>query len=164
MTIATGDQAPAFELPVGESEQTLRLADALESGPVVVAVYKSSCRASKVALPVLQNLRDSYTEARLAVWGIALDSPNITGSFARRFGVDLPLLIDEDGYPTAQAYGVSETPTVFLIANSGDVVWQTVGFDATAMEHLSREVGQLLDVPAVSLSASLADLPDRVPG
>ncbi len=164
MPIDTGATAPTFALPDAMAERSWSLPEALSSGPVVVGVYKSSCRASKLALPVLDKLYQSYPNDDVAVWGVALDSPNVTTSFARRYELTLPLLIDGEGYPTAQALGVTETPTIFLIDRSGAVVWQTVGFDKSDLARLSEEIGRLIDLPPVDVTSSTDDDPPRVPG
>jgi peroxiredoxin len=164
MTIATGSPSPAFSLPNATDDRILSLQEGLSTGPVIVALYKSSCRASKLALPVLQQLYGAYPADRIAIWGLALDSANITASFARRYAVSLPLLIDDEGYPTGQAYGITETPTIFLIESPGVVSWQLTGFDKVALDQLNQEIARRLELPATDLSAAMDDLPAHLHG
>lgn len=164
MALDHGGAASGFTLGDAAQAQRLSLTDALEHGPVVVSFYKTSCRASKVAFPFLERLRQAYPEERVAVWGISLDSPNVTSSFMRRYEITFPNLVDNDGYPIAQAYGVTETPTTFLIDQGGTIVWQSEGFEKSAMETLSAKVAYLLDLPAANVAANMDDIPDRVPG
>ncbi len=87
------------------------LADSLEKGPVLLALYKSSCGASKAMMPVLNRFVDRYGPAGLQVVGVAQDSPNVTRSFARRSGgLDYPILIEGDQYPLSEAFDISPLP------------------------------------------------------
>src|SRR5688572_29503599 len=72
---------------------------ALTTGPVLLGIYKSSCAASKVMLPMLQRIQWAHETDGLTTFGVAQDSPNITRSFARRYGIDVPILIEGSEYP-----------------------------------------------------------------
>lgn len=164
MTIATGSPSPAFSLPNAADDRTFSLNEGLRTGPVLVGLYKSSCRASKLTLPVLQKMYETYPADRIAIWGLALDSANITASFARRYALSLPLLIDGEGYQTGQAYGITETPTIFMIEPSEVVTWQMAGFDRAALEEVNQEIARRLDLPAADLSVAMEDHPAHLHG
>lgn len=164
MPIEIGSQAPTFTLSDAAEGVQYRLDDAVRRGPVVLAIYKSSCQASKTAMPVLDRLARAYPAERLTVWGIAQDSANVTRSFARRYGITFPILVDEDDYAVSRAYDIPETPTVVLIGSDGVVRWQSSGFDKAAMAELSQRVAELLGVPPVDVLAGSEDVPERVPG
>jgi len=164
MSITTGSPSRDFSLANVADDRRVSLAGGLAAGPVLVGLYKSSCRASKATLPVLQKLYETYPADRIAIWGLALDSANITASFARRYTLTLPLLIDDEGYPTGQAYGITDTPAVFLIEPSGVVSWQMVGFDKAAIDRLNQEIALRLAVEVADLSAETADLPTHIHG
>src|SRR5262245_45415157 len=83
---------------------------ALETGPVLLGIYKSSCAASKVMLPMLQRIQASHGADGLTTFGVAQDSPNITRSFARRFGLNIPLLIEGSAYPLSAGFDIRATP------------------------------------------------------
>ena len=164
MPIAVGSEAPFFELKDATGNITWALEQRLQRGPVVLAFYQSSCRASKITLPFLECLARALPTDRFTILGIALDSPNVTLSFARRYAITFPLLPDGDGYPTARAYDIVETPTIFLIDPAGRVLWQSAGFDKGAIDQLSELLASAIGVPPVSVTVGSDDLPARVPG
>ncbi|MDI3340237.1 MAG: TlpA disulfide reductase family protein [Sphaerobacter sp.] len=164
MPLEIGARAPEFTLPDAAEGRMHSLAEALRSGPVLIAIYKSSCQASKTAFPFLEKIYQRYPKDRLTVWGIAQDSPNVTRSFARRYGITFPLLIDQDDYATSRAYDILATPTIFLIHQDGEIVWQGMGFQKGAMADLSAQVAKLLDVPPEDITAGTDDVPPWVPG
>jgi peroxiredoxin len=165
MVVEIGKRAPDFELPVaGGDHETARLDVALEKGPVVVSVYKSSCRASKVLFPFLESLSNGYSSDRLTIWGLSLDSQNVTSSFIRRYELTFPNLVDEEGYPTAQSYEVEETPTTYLIGQDGNVLWAGVAFNKAELDELSEKVAALIDETVADITSNSTEVPDTVPG
>ncbi|MEX2426210.1 MAG: TlpA disulfide reductase family protein [Thermomicrobiaceae bacterium] len=164
MTIATGATAPAIALPDAAEDAPHDLSEALKSGPAIVGIYKSSCEASKTMFRMLEQIRQKYPDDRLAVWGVAQDSPNVTRSFIRRIGLSFPILIEGDEYPISKEYDIEATPTVFLIDQSGTIIWQGMGFQNAAIEELSGKVAEILGVEPVDIFDGVEDIPGWVPG
>ncbi|HET9015011.1 MAG TPA: TlpA disulfide reductase family protein [Thermomicrobiaceae bacterium] len=163
MPVETGTKAPPFTLPDADGA-THRLEDALARGPVVVGLYKSSCQASKTMFPFLERLFQGYSRDRLTVWGVSQDSPNVTKSFARRYGITFPILVDQDDYAVSRDFDILATPTVFVLNPSGEVVWQAMGFQKPAIDELSGAVAGLLGVDPVDLTSGTDDVSPWVPG
>src|ERR671926_196494 len=103
-TIQLGSHAPATDLTLPTADGDKRsIGEALARGPVLLGIYKSSCAASKAMLPMLERIHDRFGDEGLTVFGVAQDSANITRSFARRYGVTFPLLIEGGDYPLSRA-------------------------------------------------------------
>jgi peroxiredoxin len=164
MPVEVGSKVPSFALLDAFAGERRDLHDALRRGPVVLALYKASCQASKTAMPLLERLAQAYSPERLTVWGVAQDSANVTQSFARRTGVTFPVLLDQDDYALSRAFDIPETPTIVLIDRDGTVLWQTSGFQKASLAELSRRIGELLGLEPVDVLAGTEDVPDRVPG
>lgn len=164
MPVEVGMKAPPFALLDAVEGERHSLEEALRRGPVVLVIYKSSCQASKTAMPFLERLFQAYPRERLTVWGVAQDSANVTRSFIRRSGVTFPVLIDQDDYAVSRAFDIPATPTIVLIDRDGTVLWQAVGFQKAAMVELSRRVAELLELEPVDVVAGTEDVPDWVPG
>jgi len=164
MPVDAGTAAPTFALKDANEGQPYDLSQALRRGPVLLAIYKSSCQASKTAFPFLQKILEAYSSDQITVWGIAQDSPNITKSFARRAGVTFPILIDDNDYEVSRAFDIMATPTIFLIDGGGTVVWQRTGFQKPAMDELSEAVAELLGTAPVDITSGTDDVPAWVPG
>lgn len=164
MPVDAGAPAPTFVLKDAADEQTYDLSEAVRQGPVLLGIYKSSCQASKTAFPFLEQIHQTYSHGEIAVWGIAQDSPNVTRSFARRTAVTFPMLIDDNDYAVSRAFDIMATPTIYLIDQSGTVVWQRMGFQKPAMDELSQKVAELLGTTPIDLTSNTDDVPSWVPG
>jgi len=139
--------------------------DALKHGSVLLGLYKSSCQASKTMFPFLERLHQRYAETPLTVLGVSQDSPMITTSFARRMGVTFPMLIEPAGYPVANAYGITCTPTVFLILPDGSVSYTTMGFFRDPVNELGNAVAAAVGrKPSPLVTEADSDVPVFVPG
>jgi peroxiredoxin len=137
----------------------------LKTGPLVLGIYKCSCQASKTVFPVLERLFQREHAHGLSVVGVAQDSANITRSFARRYGITFPLLIEPEGYPISTAYDIFATPTVFLIRPDGTVAFTLMGFLRDQINQLGDAVAAELNQPPQPLITDAdTDMPLFVPG
>lgn len=161
-TIDVGSSAPTFALNDATENRLHAVDEVLARGPLLIGIYKSSCEASKTTFPFLEKLHQAYPA--LTIWGIAQDSPNVTRSFMRRAGVSFPMLIDDNDYAVSRAYNILATPSLFLINQSGTVIWQRIGFQKASMSELSTVVADLLGVSAVDILAGSENVPVWVPG
>jgi peroxiredoxin len=164
MSIETGTRAPDFSLTDAGGDTSYSLSEALERGPAIIGIYKSSCQASKTMFPMLERIRQAYPEESLTILGVSQDSPNVTRSFTRRTGVSFPMLVETEGYPVSSAYDIGATPTVYLIDRDGTVVWQGLGFQKPAIEELNAAVAKLLGTEPVDILEGADDIPAWVPG
>jgi peroxiredoxin len=139
--------------------------DALETGPVLLGIYKSSCAASKVMLPILQRIQNAHAANNLTTFGVAQDSANITRSFARRYGLDIPLLIEGPGFPLSAGFDIRATPTVFLLHRDGSIAYTTMGFLRDQVEEIEAAVAGELSVPPKRIvDPAESEIPLFVPG
>ena len=166
MTIEQGQKAPfpdgEFDDAEGQPHDLRRTA---AGGPVLLGIYKSSCASSKQMFPFLERLHERHGAEGLTVLGISQDSANITRSFARRYGITFPLLLEGDDYPVSRAFDIMATPTVFLIEPDGTVAYATMGFMKPALDALGDAVADALAKPHQALVTSAdADVPMFVPG
>jgi hypothetical protein len=69
----------------------------------------------------------------------------------KEFGVTFPVLLDPpDSYPVSNAYGLTNVPTLFWIAEDGEIEISSVGWLKADFEQINRkmaEAGKI--VPAV---------------
>lgn len=162
-----GTKAPeavslSLESTTGEA---MSIAEALAHGPVLVAIYKSSCQASKTMFPFLERLHQRHAGSPLHVLGVSQDSLNITRSFARRGGITFPILIESDGYPLSNAFDIASTPTVFLIREDGTIAYETMGFFKDPVNGLADAVADAVGAEKSPLYTEAdSDTPAFVPG
>jgi cytochrome c biogenesis protein CcmG, thiol:disulfide interchange protein DsbE len=166
MTIEQGQQAPFPNAEFDDAEgQAHDLSGIAANGPLLLGIYKSSCASSKQMFPFLERLHARHNADGLTVLGISQDSANITRSFARRYGITFPLLLEGDDYPVSRAFDIMATPTVFLIEPSGTVAYATMGYMKPALDALGDAVADALGKPhQLLVTPDDADLPMFVPG
>jgi peroxiredoxin len=166
MTTQVGERAPVPEVAFDDAEGLTRnLSELLASGPLLLGIYKSSCASSKQMFPFLERLYQRYRDQGLHVVGVAQDSANITRSFARRYGVTFPLLIEGEDFPISSAFDIAATPTVYLIMPNGDISYTTMGFMKPGLDALGDAVADALGRPHEPLVTDAdGDVPMFVPG
>ena len=161
--IGPGKNAPAFTLP-GLNGQKYSLTEALKKGPAVVTFFKISCPVCQFTLPFVDRVYETYGDDKVTFWGISQDDARDTREFNEEFGVKFPALIDEDGYPVSNQYGLTNVPTVLLIGAGGKAVVSTTGFDKAALEKINAEVARYSGKPEKPLFRPGEVVPDYKPG
>lgn len=166
MTTEQGEIAPVPDVPFSDAEGAdQELARLLDEGPLLLGIYKSSCASSKQMFPFLERIAQRYADTALSVRGVSQDSPNITRSFARRYGITFPLLIEGDDFPISRAFDIMATPTVFLIDADRRVSFATMGFLKPGLDALGDAVADALGKPHEPLvTPDDGDVPMFVPG
>ena len=158
-----GASAPDFSLPDAAGTNH-RLAEALESGPVVLAFMKADCGTCTLAFPYLERLHQAYRGAAWSIWGICQHPARAAEWFAKNTGVTFPLLIETDGFPVSCAYDPPATPTVFLIDRSGVVKSGHFGFAKPDLNTLAADLAAALEREPVVVAPPDDGQPDFRPG
>ena len=162
----TGALAPALDAEISDAEgRPHRISAALQRGPVLLGIYKSSCAASKTMFPILERLHQRYGPVGLTVLGVAQDSANITRSFARRYGITFPLLVEGEAYPISRLFDIFATPTVYLIRPDGRIVFSAMGFFREQVNQLGEAIAAEFGLPPEPVVRDEErDIPFFVPG
>lgn len=138
----TGVAAPDFGLPTTDGKQ-FSLKEALARGPVVPAFFKVSCPVCQYAFPFLQRLYEAYRQKGVTLVAISQDNERDTKAFAKQFGITFPLLLDDPiSYPVSNGYGITNVPTVFWIAQDGEIEISSVGWSRQDMEAINRKMAE----------------------
>jgi peroxiredoxin len=166
MTTEQGQEAPFPDRDFEDAEgQAHNLKHVLQNGPVLLGIYKSSCASSKQMFPFLERLHERHLGDGLTVLGVSQDSANITRSFARRYGITFPIVIEGEDYPISRAFDIMATPTVFLIDPVGTVAYTTMGFMKPALDALGDVVADAVGASHAPLVTSAdGEVPMFVPG
>ncbi len=140
--LATGKRAPDFELKTLDGNQ-FSLADELARGPVVLAFFKVSCPTCQYAFPFLERLYKAYGRNGVALVGVSQNGAKETASFIKEFGVTFPILLDDtNSYPVSNAYGLTNVPTSFWIAQDGEIEVSSVGWVKADFEQINRKMAE----------------------
>lgn len=161
--LPAGAKAPAISLQ-DVNGQTVTLADALKKGPVVAAFFKVSCPTCQFTTPFLERLHETYGGPQFTLFGISQDDARDTREFFKEFDVEFPSLIDADGYPVSNQYGITNVPTIFLIAQDGKIQETSVGFAKKELERIAAQVAQATGKPPQALFKPSEAVPEVKPG
>jgi len=140
--LATGKKAPEFDLKTLDGKR-FSLADELARGPVVLAFFKVSCPTCQYALPFFERLYKAYGEKGVTLVGVSQNDAKETAAFAKDFGVTFPILLDDTHkYPVSNAYGLTNVPTVFWIAQDSEIEISSVGWVKFDFEQINRRMAE----------------------
>ena len=161
--LTNGTPTPDFSLPALDGE-TYSLSSLLDHGPVVLVFFKISCPVCQYTFPFLQRISDRFAGKDVSLIGVSQDDVRDTKEFNQEYGVKFPTLIDRDGYPVSNAYGLTNVPTIFLVSPDGRIKVECMGFDKAALEKIVAELSQHERVSAAPLFRGDEDVPAYKPG
>jgi peroxiredoxin len=162
-TIAAGQTAPDFSLKSIDGTE-YSLAKLLQRGPVFVSFFKVSCPVCQFTFPFLERLHKRYGGKEVTFLGISQDNPRATTEFADEYGVTFPRVLDAEGYPVSNAYGLTNVPTSFLIDTDGSVKIASLGFNKKDLEDIAAELSERGKIPAAALFRPGESVPAHRPG
>lgn len=146
--LTVGTKAPEFELKAMDGQRFV-LREELTRGPVVLAFFKVSCPTCQYAFPFLERLHRAYGHQasghkNVALSGVSQNNPKDTAAFTKEFGVTFPVLLDAtERYPVSNAYGLTNVPTIFWIAQDGEIEVSSVGWVKADFEQINRKMAEL---------------------
>src|SRR5437016_6736000 len=140
--LATGTASPDFTLRNTEGKQ-FSLKDGLARGPVVLAFFKISCPVCQYALPYLERIYKAYGNKKVAIVGVSQDQQRDTLAFIQEYGITFPVLLDDTvSYPVSNAFGLTNVPTIFWIAEDGEIEISSVGWVRKEIEEINRRAAE----------------------
>jgi peroxiredoxin len=140
--LATATKAPAFELKTVDG-QSFSLPVELARNPVVLAFFKVSCPTCQYAFPFLERLYKAYGKNGVTLVGVSQNDAKETAAFAKDFGVTFPMLLDDTRtYTASNLYGLTNVPTIFWIAQDGEIELSSVGWVKADFEQLNRKMAE----------------------
>jgi peroxiredoxin len=158
--LTTGTKAPDFELKAMDGRRFV-LREELSHGPVVLAFFKVSCPTCQYAFPFLERLERAYGHSGVRIVGVSQNNPRDTANFMKEFGVTFPVLLDDtEKYPAANAYGLTNVPTVFWIAQDGEIEVSSVGWVKADFEHINKKMAEARNIPPALVFKPQEDVRD----
>lgn len=140
--LATGTKAPEFELKTLDGK-SFSLADELARNPVVLAFFKVSCPTCQYAFPFLERLHKAYGKNGVTLVGVSQNGAKDTAAFNKEFGITFPILLDDTHkYLVSNAYGLTNVPTVFWIAQDGEIEVSSVAWVKADFEEINRKMAE----------------------
>jgi peroxiredoxin len=149
--LPAGAKAPDFRLPT-VSHGVLSLADALHRGPVVLSFFKISCPTCQYALPFLERIAQGYRGQSVTVMGVSQNSREDTKRFQKEYGLSFPIGLDDPAnYKVSNAFGLTYTPTTFLIAATGAIEISSEGWSLAEISAINNKICATLQAPPAEI-------------
>jgi peroxiredoxin len=137
------------------------LSEELAKGPVVLVFFKVSCPTCQYALPYLERLYKAYKNKGVTLVGISQNDAKETADFCKDFGVTIPMLLDDPRtYPVSNAYGLTNVPTIFWIAQGGEIEVSSVGWVKAEFELINRKMAETGKIAAAPVFRSGEEVRD----
>lgn len=137
-----GTSAPDFKLQTLDGKQ-FSLREALVRGPVVAAFFKVSCPVCQYAFPFLERIYKAHGGKNVTIVGVSQNDKKDTAAFVKEYGLTFPILLDDtNAYPVSNAYGLTNVPTIFWIAQDGEIEISSVGWDRKEIEEINRKAAK----------------------
>ncbi len=127
-----GEPAPPLSLAVAAGAepggpQRVTLSD-MQDEVVVLEFWASWCGACRRATPILNDLRDEFSEDAVAFYAVnvePIDRQRLQAAHAA-FGTRFPSLHDRSG-EVQRRYAIKTLPTVIVVDRAGVVRWASTG-------------------------------------
>ena len=161
--LTAGKSAPSISLTT-TSGQKLTLADALKKGPVLAAFFKVNCPTCQFTLPFLERIYEKYGSAHFTLWGISQNDAADSRDFNQEFGIRFPVLLDTAGFAVSNRYGLTNVPSLFLIAPDGAIQMSSVGFAKEDIERIAVEAARASSKPVAPVFKPGEVVPQYKPG
>ena len=157
--LTMGAKAPDFNLKTLDGKP-FSLSEELAQTPVVLAFFKVSCPTCQYAFPFYERLYKAYGRKGIAFLGVSQNNSKDTADFAKQFGITFPILLDETHYPVSNAYGLTNVPTIFWIAQDGEIEVSSVGWMKVDFEQVNRKMAETGKLPAAVMFKPGEDVRD----
>jgi peroxiredoxin len=158
--LTPGTNAPDFELKAMDGRRFV-LRDELAHGPIVLAFFKVSCPTCQYAFPFLERLERAYGHSGVRIIGVSQNNPRDTANFTKDFGVTFPVLLDDtEKYPASNAYKLTNVPTIFWIAQDGEIELSSVGWVKADFEQINKKMAEARNIPLATVFKPQEDVRD----
>jgi peroxiredoxin len=159
--LSVGMRAPQFELPILESGAEFSLQAALARGPVLLVFFKISCPVCQYALPFFERIYRAHGGGKVTIAGISQNGAQDTRQFLERFGITFEMLLDDTNtFPISNAYGLTNVPTAFWIAEDGEIEISSVGWVKADVEAMARKAADTNKAKGAPVFEAGEQIPD----
>ena len=158
--LATGVKAPSFELRTVDGKP-FSLDDARAQAPVVLVFFKVSCPTCQYALPFFERLHKTYGSKGARVIGVSQNDAQETVRFIKEFGITFPVLLDDPrSYAASNAYGLTNVPSIFWVAQDGEIEVSSVGWVKADFDAINRQMAEAQKISPASMFKPGEDVRD----
>ena len=137
--VPLGALAPDFNITDVDSSLTYELSD-FQGKIVMLDLFATWCGPCIAALPIIRELYLMYPEDMFQIISIDVDtgeSQSLVSNFRKNYGMDWIVGIDHNNtIDSILDYGSGYIPTMYLINETGHVIYAEIGFDESTVRSL----------------------------
>jgi peroxiredoxin len=133
--------------------KTFHLSDHLGKEVILLDFWATFCEPCKAEFPHLRAMFEEQRSKGLLVVAVAMDGPETTAdvpAFVRRFGIDFPVVVDEDSSIASLYNPKKSMPLSVLIDRSGHIARVREGYNPGDQTLIAADVAAALSRPAAS--------------
>ncbi len=152
ISAAGGAQATDFTARDMDGK-TLRLSDYLGKQAVLLDFWSTYCEPCLAEMPHLRKIYDTYKARGFVVIAVSMDGPETVGqvpAFAKRNGMNFPVVLDEDSHVVSIYNPKRSAPLSILIDKKGRVARIHEGYNPGDETAIAEEVAKVLDQGATA--------------
>ena len=92
---------------------------------------------------MFERLHQAYGQKNVTLVAVSQNDSNETTAFMKQFGITFPVLLDDTrSYPASNAYGLTHVPSIFWVAQDGEIELSTVGWVKADFELINRKIAE----------------------
>jgi peroxiredoxin len=142
-----GTKAPDFTASDIDGK-TFRLSDHLGKQVVLLDFWSTYCEPCKAEFPQLRAMSNKEHARGLLVVGVAMDGPETVAdvpAFVKRFGIDFPIVVDEDSRIASLYNPKKSMPLSVVIDKAGRIARVREGYSPGDERLVAADVAEALD-------------------
>jgi peroxiredoxin len=130
--------------------KTFRLSDHLGKEVVLLDFWSTFCEPCKAEFPHLRAMYDRDKDKGLLVVGVSMDGPESIAevpAFVRRYGIDFPIVLDDDSRIASLYDPKKSMPLSVLIARDGRIAVVREGYNPGDEKLVATDLARALGQP-----------------
>lgn len=128
----------------GNQQESALDLSAYKGKAVYVDFWASWCGPCRASFPMMNEMRERYPEASLAIIAVNVDSDFAAAQkFLEKYPADFDIVYDPEG-KLATEYEVRGMPSSYLINAAGELVYTHVGFRKKDAKKIRQQIDNLL--------------------
>jgi peroxiredoxin len=127
---------------------TFRLSDHLGKQALLLDFWSTFCEPCKAEFPHLRALYDAEKSRGFLVVGVAMDGPESVAevpAFVKRYGIDFPVVVDDDSRIASLYNPRKVMPLSVLIDRAGTIAVVREGYNPGDETYVQADVSKVLD-------------------
>ena len=116
------------------------LSEAWQTGEALILIGHKSCKTTRQTLPYVDRIQQRRGPGS-SVLAVLQDGADEARQAVLKLKLSLPIRLESDPYPLAQALQLTTVPTLYLIAKGGTIARVSEAFSRADLEAFAERLG-----------------------